>query len=614
MNPKTFMAVISLCLFIFCSCAQKKHQEVISVPPLPKISPALKSPQSCMVETQKFMEIEKLFSENNFKPALKMAAEIIETPCSLDSYLSILELTGDIFNKRKEPVNAFYFYDEAFEHLKDETSSPRAQALIEKMKQTISPMKVQDTISLLTLTRTKKDIHGRLLFLSALSKKKAGNESDAILLLDEFIKAFPTHKDRDQAVSLLSNIKNKENFPENKEFHNNRIGVLLPLTGNYQVAGHRALKAIEMAVDQFNSTQTKITFQLFVEDTASDPDTATEAVKNLDKEKVACIIGPMITAPSAAIESNTLGIPMIAMTQKSDVTEAGPFVLRNYMTPSRQIKTGISYFLETYGFTRFAILYPNDKYGIAFKETFIDIHSQYDTQLTEILAYDPSQTDFSDQIRQFIIGYQKKDENNVYIDMDENEEKERNRIYRARIDFDVLFIPDTVAAVSMIAPQLKYHGIEVELMGTNLWNSKELLDIKNYVQGAVFPDGFSLHSDTERAKEFISSYFQSFGEFPEYTEAIAHDSVSMVMDALSSPAVTSRKEVVTYLQSNTFDKGITCPTSFDLQGEPVNSLELFQVLDNEIILIRSCDLSISGSLTSASIIGEKNSLLRLLYK
>ncbi len=509
-----------------------------------------------------------------------MAGTIVESPCSVENYLTAVELIGDVFKARGEEINAFYFYEEVLEY---DISESKTQALIKKMVGATSHMTVQKIISLIPRT-DKKNIPGKFLFQSGLAKIKAGKEADAVFLLNEFVKKFSRHKDRAHAQSLIKKIKGKHDFKKTK------IGVLLPLSGYYKIIGHRVLEALQLAVKEFNNTYKSKGFSLFVEDTAADPARAVKAVKKLEKEKVSCIIGPMVNVRSAAVESNKLGIPMMIMSQKFGVTTAGKYVLRNFMTPAMQIRTGISYFVEEYGFTRFAVLYPNEKYGISFKDGFSDIVSQYDdAELVSMVSFEPSQTDFSHQINQFIKGYQKIDENGEYVDMDDDEKKERNRIYRAKIDFDVLFIPDTAAKISMIAPQLKYHGIDVELMGTNLWNSKKLLKAKDYVQAAVFPDGFYSDSESKRVTSFVSSYFEVSGNLPGYTESIAYETALMVMDALSSPRVRSRKDVITYLQSNTFKKGITCPTSFDLKGEPVKSLELFQVVDDEIKLIRSCD-------------------------
>ena len=141
----------------------------------------------------------------------------------------------------------------------------------------------------------------------------------------------------------------------------------------------------------------------------------------------------------------------------------------------------------------------------------------------------------------------------------------------------------------MIAPQLKYHYIETKLMGTNLWNSPKLLNAKDYVQTAVFPDGFHPDSESAEVVDFISSCLETTGSLPGYNEAIAYDTVMIVMETLASPSVNSKEDVVNFLHSTIFNKTISCPTSFDLQGEPVKSLKLFQVSGSEIKLIRSCD-------------------------
>ncbi|SDT97699.1 penicillin-binding protein activator [Desulfobacula phenolica] len=576
---KIFIVLVILCFIVFYSCVQKKHQEAIYFPPLPEMTPGLANPEVCNQQNHELKEIRRLLSKRKFKAALKIAGTIVESPCSVGNYLTSVELIGDVFKARKEHINAFYFYEEV---LKYDISDSKTQTLIKKMVEATSHMRTQKIVSLTPRTN-KPNISGLFLFQSGLAKIEAGKEADAIFLLNEFVEKFSQHKDREHAQSLIKQIKEKNDFKKTK------IGVLLPLSGYYKIIGHGVLEALKLALKEFNDTHKSKEFYFCVEDTAADSSKAVKAVKKLEKEKVSCIIGPMVNVGSAAAESNKRGIPMIIMSQKSGVTQAGKYVLRNFMTPAMQIRAGISYFVEEYGFTRFSILYPNEKYGISFKDSFSDIVSHYNAKLVSMVSFEPSQTDFFHQINQFIKGYQKIDENGEYVDMNDDETKEKNRIYRAKIDFDVLFIPDTAAKISMIAPQLKYHGIDVALMGTNLWNSKKLLKTKDYVQAAVFPDGFYLGSESKRVTSFVSSYFEVTGNFPGYTESIAYDTAMMFMDALSSPRVRSRQDVITYLQSNMFKKGVTCPTSFDMTGEPVKFLELFQVVGDDIKLIRSCN-------------------------
>ncbi|MEN8210752.1 MAG: penicillin-binding protein activator [Thermodesulfobacteriota bacterium] len=541
MINKFLIAFLIIDLLLFNSCVQKQKQPVFNVPPLPVIDSDLANSATCIEQKNKFISIEQLLLKKKFKPALEIAAEIASTPCSFEIQLRVLELIGDIFNEMGEDTNAFYFYNEALSHKPEE---PKTKVLIEKIAVLASGMESKEIIPLLSQIKNK-DVR------------------DQILLQSE--------------------------FKQTKEFKKNIIGVLLPLSGYYEMGGQKALYAVQMAVDKFNYSQDNIKFHLLIEDTASDPVTAVTAVKKLNHQKAACIIGPMVSARSAAIEAENLGIPMIAMSQKSEVTADSHFVLRNYMTPSMQIRTGISYYIEEYGFTSFAILYPDEKYGNIFKDTFVDVISGYDAELTEMISYEPSQTDFSDQINQLITGYQRLDKSGEYVDMEENEKIERNRIYRAKTDFDVLFIPDAVDTINMIAPQLKYHYIETELMGTNLWNSPKLLKAKDYVQAAVFPDGFHPDAQSAEVLDFTSSCLETTGILPGYNEAIAYDTAMIVMETLASPSVNSKEDVVDFLHSSIFNKTVTCPTSFDLQGEPVKSLKLFQVAGSEIKLIRSCD-------------------------
>lgn len=76
-------------------------------------------------------------------------------------------------------------------------------------------------------------------------------------------------------------------------------------------------------------------------------------------------------------------------------------------------------------------------------------------------------------------------------------------------------------------------------------------------------------------------------QMSQETEAIAYDTAIMAMEALTSSTVNSRKELIAYLQKNTFKKMVIYPTSFDSYSEPSKSLELFQVEGDNLKLIRT---------------------------
>lgn len=555
-NKYTFFFFLILVCFELQSCNPKQSQpDVFPLPDiftLPDINPSLNNlsypvdsklfnSENCLEQDKILVEIKNLFKKKRFKKALYKASILIKAPCSSDNYLKTVKITGDIFAAQSEKLNAIHFYLEALKYTKD---SAEKTAFIEKIISLASQM------------------------------------------------------DTEQIISLLSNIKPKnigepilKIIKQRNAFHNNRIGILLPLSGPFKIFGERAIKALMMAVDEFNSSDNRTSFRIFIKDTKSDPKIAALAVKELDENGVACIIGPMATAQSAAVESNKLKIPMMIMSQKAGIPETGDYIFRNFITPRMQVEAGISYLVKEFGFTRFAILYPDENYGQTFKEAFTNIVNIYGGEVIETALYNHGETDFSLQIQKFINGYQELNKQGEFIDIKVNQKKKKKRIYKAKVNFDVLFIPDAANIVSMIAPQLRYHDIdEIMLMGTNLWHSDQLLEMaKDYVQQAVFPNGFSPDKETKSVRNFISAFERKTGESPAYIEAIAYDTVFMIMHALSQPEVKSRKNLIQILQSTNFSNGVTCPTSFNRSGESIKSLDLYQVKGNKIILLKSCD-------------------------
>jgi ABC-type branched-subunit amino acid transport system substrate-binding protein len=107
-----------------------------------------------------------------------------------------------------------------------------------------------------------------------------------------------------------------------------------------------------------------------VRDTGSDPDRAVSAVRDFFTEKVAAVIGPIITAQEAAAEAQALGIPIMVLSQKEGLPAVGSFVFRNFITPQMQVQTLLSYLVRERHMGRFGVFYPEEPYGRAFMKDF----------------------------------------------------------------------------------------------------------------------------------------------------------------------------------------------------------------------------------------------------
>jgi branched-chain amino acid transport system substrate-binding protein len=334
------------------------------------------------------------------------------------------------------------------------------------------------------------------------------------------------------------------------------VGCVLPLSGRYQAYGDRILRGLVMAAQDLKNVGGDI--QLIIKDSGGDPGVAVAAVRDLVMDnKVAAVIGPLsrVAAEAAAEEAEKLWVPIITLTQKEGISHIGSYVFRYFLSNEQQTRALVEYAVLGLDYKRFAILYPDDGYGTRLMNLFWDELDQLGAEVRGVETYDPSQTDFADQIKKLVGLYYPRVEGETSewtegVKTDESSpagstgqaSRDQEEELTPIVDFDAIFIPDGYSQVGLIAPQLAYHDVTgVKLLGTNLWNSQKLVEMAApYLQDAVFVDGFFSGSGLPLTSQFVESYEKTFGGKPGYPEAQAYDTVHLLMEALRQPGVTSR--------------------------------------------------------------------------
>ena len=407
-------------------------------------------------------------------------------------------------------------------------------------------------------------------------------------------------------------------------FNREIIGCLLPLTGPYESIGKRAARGMELAYHEWISNTQK-PFRIIIKDTASDRDTTILSVQELLDEKVACILGPIITADLAANMAQERRVPIITLTQKEDITQTGEYVFRNFITPKMQVKALLQYAMEQRGAKKFAILYPKEKYGTTFMNDFWDEIIQKNGEVVGAEAYDLEETDFSDPVKKLVGLYytipqdlkidvveqynvDKVIEKNMeyifaerflmvsaymdwtdYVSTTFSDVFESNRSKKEElnpiVDFDALFIPDSPEKISMIVPQLPYYDVNhVMLLGPNIWHSNDLIELaRNYVQGAVLTEGFFDESKSPGVQDFISRFEGIYNEKPGFIEAISYDTAMLIFNILASEDFQLRSDIQKALINLSPYEGVTGLTTFDDTGEANKKLFLLEVKGRQFL-------------------------------
>jgi branched-chain amino acid transport system substrate-binding protein len=536
-------------------------------------------PESLFVADAMVKILVALYDEGKFKQVILQASAIIEKTDSTPHIFRTYAILGDTYMALGSPKDAIFFYHIAYQ----KAQTPEERHILLKLKAVISQLSTEDILSLL-LRLDNKFLKSYLMYQLGVHQYEKQNYQEALKIFSEFIRNFPDHEEAGETKNLIGEINQRFAFKRRL------IGCLMPLSGPYETFGKRALKGIQFALNQFNSQNNQPVSEIIVKDTASEPQLAIRALRQLDVDGVSLIMGPIITGKDAAREAQQRGIPIITLTQKIDIHEIGDYVFRIFLTPQMQVDAIVPYVVERLGLVRFAILYPEDVYGNTFMEVFRDKVIDYGATVVAVESYKSDQTDFAVQIKKLAKMYQ-SGHSQVYDRCRQNGSRGKNRHAKSEVivDFDAIFIPDVAEKIALIAPQLAYYDIDnVLLLGTNLWHSERLTQTAGkYVQKAIIADVFYAESSEKQVKKFISTFEASYGEPPGFIEALAYDATMIGLHALSNPGVRSRKDLKGELKGLRAFKGVTGLTSFKENGDAQKKLYLLQIEGNIFVELKS---------------------------
>lgn len=567
------------------------------------------------------------YSEGRYKEVIERAADFLTTTASRVHLLRTHVILGDTYLAMGSAVDAVISYGAAYEKAADSEK----KSIVDRFKEASRQLSSAD-IEYLSGRIKDEFSAGYLMYQQGMNlAQEEKNYADAARILSDFVERFPHHEKAAEAQKLIKEIGKKSVYSRYT------IGCLLPLSGLYKTYGNRALRGVELALNRFSSQHADSAIKIIIKDTGSDLNDAVLAVQELLKENVAAIIGPLVTAETAALEAQNSGIPIITLTQKEDITQIGDYVFRNFFTPKMQVKTIVSFAVETLGLDSFAILYPDENYGATFLNLFWDEVLVHGGTVVGAEAYDASDTDFADPIKKLVGLYYKVPEdlkvaaapvgddidyaggeglfetglqfpvketyndpaaeNDRPIDKtqenyqqaqidpqavqteDSDQQTEEEEEPEPIIDFDAVFIPDAPQKAGLIIPQLAFYDVrETYLLGTNLWHSDRLIEMaRQYAQGAIMTDGFFAQSTAPHISSFVSLFQETYAQKPEYIEAVAYDTAMILFELVSRPEIQFRSVLREELAKLKDYPGVTGLTSFDENGDVHKKLHLLQI-------------------------------------
>jgi ABC-type branched-subunit amino acid transport system substrate-binding protein len=374
------------------------------------------------------------------------------------------------------------------------------------------------------------------------------------------------------------------------------IGAVLPLSGKYSYIAQRTLHGLQLGLGIYGSRRSD--FKLAVLDSEGTPEGGRKAVERLVTENnVIAVVGSLLsrTAASVAAKSEELGVPSVALSQKAGLTRAGSYIFRNAVTSEMQVKELVHLAMDELGLKRFAILYPNEPYGTEYANLFWDEVLARGGTVAGAQVYSPEETDFRGPIKRLVGTYYVDDRRDEFQSRLTDWFKAQKRLSARQmppddllppiIDFDAIFIPDGAKAVGQIAPMLAYQGVQnVRLLGTNVWNTSELLrrGQKN-VDRAVFVDTNLVNDPKFKNSTFYAQYKKVFNEEPGLFEVQGYEVGQMLRQLIVDKSNHTRPDLAEALTDLQQFQGVSGPMTMNDQHELQRPLTPFIVKDEQIL-------------------------------
>ncbi len=338
-----------------------------------------------------------------------------------------------------------------------------------------------------------------------------------------------------------------------------RIGFNIAQTGMNELVGKHAMNAGELVRKEIEKDGglkvggKTYSVEFLYGDHKSDQSIAAGlAVKQISQDKVLGIIGPLISSQAIPVAqmAQAYSTPMITPWSTSPLTTKDrPFVFRACFVFTIQGPVLTKFAASQFKATKAAVLYDMiSAYprGMAnsFKEAFEAVNGP-----GSVVAFEEFRTgevDFSKQLHRI-------KESGAHI----------------------LFTPQYYNEVPLIVRQAKTMGMTMPIVGSNSWAGGDLIgQCGKDCNGLFFTGNYAPGNAKGLNKEFVETYFKTYGRNPDEPAALTWDAVRLMIQAikntgqLSGDLVQDRKAVKEALGKIKDFDGASGMISFTGTGDP----------------------------------------------
>ena len=307
-------------------------------------------------------------------------------------------------------------------------------------------------------------------------------------------------------------------FAENKI----RIGLVVPLSGEYAFVGESIIKSVRLALNKINDER----FEMVPEDSGANPIDTLRASKKLYTQGIKIIIGPVFNESSRYLDE-LKEVTFISLTNK--IYGNPPNVISAGVNAISQLNT-IDKFRKLNEIERSIILIPKTDYrkeiDEALTKTELKLKDKffYDTDPTLLTAQIEKITRYP-QRKQNLLDEIKRIEDSNLNNKEKKVENLKKKDTLGGINFDSVIIADFDESLKSVATSLLYTDVSstrVSYITLNQWFDDSLLK-ETSLQPLYFPS-----INKENYESFKSEYKDAYQTNANQLSFLSYDLVGLV--------------------------------------------------------------------------------------
>jgi len=336
-----------------------------------------------------------------------------------------------------------------------------------------------------------------------------------------------------------------------------KIAVMAALTGTASVYGNSIKNGILLAADEINAgtANAKIRFELKIEDTAGNPDSALFVLKKLYNEGVSAILGPTLSAEMMVIgpEAEKLGLPILATSNTvKGVAQLGKYIFRDSIGEELAVPAAIKKAIEKFNYKTAALIFCAD-----------DLHTKYSAELMKETA---------EKMGMKIITVQSFNKN------DQDFTTQLTKIKKAKPDVILCSSFSNEAMLILIAARKL--GITQNFIGGNGLNSAKIIETaRESANGVIVASPWFAGKVEDYAVDFINKYEKKYGIKPDQFAAQAYDGFSIIAAAVQRANNIDRAMIRAELSLTKDFRGALGTLSFDADGDVIMQPKVLIIKD-----------------------------------